>query len=91
MAASSAAPAAVDHAVPAEDLDAAVASVCADLVAGGPGALAEAKKLVRAIGATPAERVADLTAEWIARLRAGEEGQEGMAAFLEKRKPDWAE
>ncbi|HXJ35770.1 MAG TPA: enoyl-CoA hydratase-related protein [Candidatus Eisenbacteria bacterium] len=79
----------VDHAVPAEDLDAAVARVCADLVAGGPGALAEAKKLVRAIDATPADRIADLTAEWIAGLRAGDEGQEGMAAFLEKRRARW--
>ena len=31
----------------------------------------------------------DYTADIIARLRAAEEGQEGMAAFLEKRKPDW--
>ncbi len=79
----------VDHAVPGEDLDATVARVCSDLVAGGPGALAEAKKLVRAIVTTPADRVADLTAEWIARLRAGEEGQEGMTAFLEKRRARW--
>ena len=30
-----------------------------------------------------------LTADWIARLRAGDEGQEGMSAFLEKRPPRW--
>ena len=29
------------------------------------------------------------TAEIIAQLRAGEEGQEGLQAFLEKRKPSW--
>jgi methylglutaconyl-CoA hydratase len=31
------------------------------------------------------------TAEMIADLRVGPEGQEGMAAFLEKRKPKWSE
>ena len=79
----------VDHAVPAEDLDATVARVCQDLVRGGPGALAETKKLVRALRATAPDGVAGLTADWIARLRAGEEGQEGMSAFLEKRSPRW--
>ena len=80
----------VDHAVPDEELDATVARVCQDLVRGGPGALAETKKLVRALRATAPDRVAALTAEWIARLRAGEEGLEGMTAFLEKRPPRWA-
>jgi methylglutaconyl-CoA hydratase len=80
----------VDHAVPDEELDAAVARVCQDLVRGGPGALAETKKLVRALRATAPDGVAMLTADWIARLRAGEEGQEGMTAFLEKRPPRWA-
>jgi len=79
----------VDHAVPDEDLDATVARVCEDLVRGGPGALAETKKLVRALRATAPDGVAALTADWIARLRAGEEGQEGMTAFLEKRPPRW--
>ena len=79
----------VDHAVPDEELDATVARVCQDLVRGGPGALAETKKLVRALRATPPDGVAALTAEWIARLRAGEEGLEGMTAFLEKRPPRW--
>jgi methylglutaconyl-CoA hydratase len=31
------------------------------------------------------------TAEMIAKMRTSDEGQEGMAAFLEKRKPGWAE
>ncbi|MGH7895966.1 MAG: enoyl-CoA hydratase-related protein, partial [Candidatus Binatia bacterium] len=79
----------VDHAVPDEDLDATVSTVCADLLRGGPDALAEVKKLVRAIVATSPERVGELTAEWIARLRAGDEAQEGMAAFLDKRRARW--
>lgn len=79
----------VDHAVPEETLDATVAAVCRDLVAGAPGALAEVKRLVSTVAATPPERVGAVTAEWIARVRASDEGQEGMAAFLEKRKPHW--
>jgi methylglutaconyl-CoA hydratase len=79
----------VDHAVPDEDLDGRVAAVCRDLERGGPTALAETKRLVRSVVATPAEEVGALTADWIARLRAADEGQEGMQAFLEKRPPRW--
>ena len=79
----------VDHAVPDEELDSTVARVCQDLMRGGPNALAETKRLVRAVVATPPADVAALTADWIARLRAGDEGQEGMSAFLEKRPPRW--
>jgi methylglutaconyl-CoA hydratase len=79
----------VDHAVPDEDLDAQVATVCRDLARGGPTALAETKRLVHAVVATNADEVGALTADWIARLRAADEGQEGMQAFLEKRPPRW--
>ena len=79
----------VDHAVPDEDLDGTVARVCRDLMRGGPTALAETKRLVRAVTSTPADEIGPLTADWIARLRAADEGQEGMGAFLEKRPPRW--
>ena len=79
----------VDHAVPDEDLDRMVATVCQDLARGGPTALAETKRLVRAVSAAAPTDVAALTADWIARLRAGDEGQEGMSAFLEKRPARW--
>jgi methylglutaconyl-CoA hydratase len=80
----------VDHAVPEEELDQAVGRVCADLVRGGPSALAEVKHLVAAIRSTPPAGAGELTADWIARLRASDEGHEGMTAFLEKRPPRWA-
>jgi methylglutaconyl-CoA hydratase len=80
----------VDRVAPAAELDAAVAGVVAELAKGAPGAIAEAKKLVRDLAATDPAALPALTADLIARLRAAEEGQEGMAAFLEKRPPRWA-
>lgn len=61
---------------------------------GGPRAVSEAKALVlKVAGVDLAEQEKlDLhTAELIARLRVSEEGQEGLSAFLEKRKPGWQE
>jgi len=79
----------VDRVAPRAELDAAVTAVAADLVKGGPTALAHAKALVRDVVAADPDDVAELTVGLIARLRAGDEGQEGMAAFLEKRPPRW--
>ena len=67
----------------AEDLDAAVDAVLADLSAAGPSAARAAKELARA----PA--TAEETARQIAAQRTSEEGQEGLRAFLEKREPRW--
>jgi methylglutaconyl-CoA hydratase len=69
----------------ADDLDAAVERVVGELVTAGPEATREAKRLVReGPGGEGAARTA-------ARLRTGEEGQEGLRAFLERRKPSWTE
>jgi methylglutaconyl-CoA hydratase len=67
----------------AEELDAAVARVVAEVLSSGPKAVREAKKLIRE---RPPGRD---TAQIAARLRAGDEGQEGLRAFLERRTPDW--
>jgi len=72
--------------VPADRLDAAVAEVAADLLRGGPVAIAESKRLVR--DATAALTLPDLP-DRLAAVRAGAEGQEGLTAFLEKRDPAW--
>jgi len=55
-----------------------------------PNAVREAKKLVRDIAGLPIDDVllAD-TAGRIAAIRASGEGREGVASFLEKRKPSW--
>jgi methylglutaconyl-CoA hydratase len=80
----------VDVVCPADELDATVATVTEQLEQGAPGALAEAKKLIDAVSNLPPRDVLSSTAECIARLRAGEEAQEGMRAFLEKRAASWA-
>lgn len=80
----------VHQVVPAEGLDAAVAKVLADLAQGGPRAQAEVKRLTRAIAGRPVDAsVIAATSVSIAEARASSEGKEGVAAFLEKRKPGW--
>src|SRR5512133_91381 len=67
----------------ADDLDAAVDRVVGELLSAGPHAARWAKRLVRErpAGAEPAR--------WIAERRASDEGQEGLRAFLEKRRASW--
>ncbi len=76
--------------VPAAQLDAAVQAEVDRLLAAGPIAVAEAKHLVRRIAHHPAHPETDAhNADLIARLRVSPEGQEGLTAFFEKRKPGW--
>jgi methylglutaconyl-CoA hydratase len=75
------------------ELDAAVDRTLHWLLKGGPLAQREAKELVlRATGMTPAAQalVDRRNARLIARLRVSPEGQEGLAAFLDKRQPAWS-
>lgn len=72
-------------------LDEAVGEWIEALLKNGPQALAECKTLIRAIAGRPyGQKAIDFTVESIARVRVSPEGQEGLAAFLEKRRPDWA-
>ncbi|GBD43674.1 Enoyl-CoA-hydratase [bacterium HR40] len=59
------------------------------LLAGGPEALAEAKALVGTVAGREGSLVAETTARILAERRASREGQEGVLAFLEKRRPGW--
>lgn len=70
-------------------LDAARDAIAAGMMACGPIAVAESKKLVEDVAYRPIEEVMEETARRIARARVSEEGQEGVRAFLEKRKPNW--
>ena len=73
----------------AEDLDAAVEKKVGELLRAAPLAMRACKALALNVGHMPAEDARRYTAETIARLRVSEEGQEGLRAFLEKRKPGW--
>lgn len=75
--------------VPPAELDAAVDARVGELLKAGPQAVAEAKRLIRDVAFRSAESVRELTIELIANRRVTAEGQEGLSAFLEKRKPDW--
>ncbi|OGC93342.1 MAG: hypothetical protein A2W25_04890 [candidate division Zixibacteria bacterium RBG_16_53_22] len=77
--------------VPQEKLNNAVNSRIEQLLSSGPNALAMCKELLEKAPEMPEPEVGKYTAEVIARLRMGDEGQEGMKAFFEKRKPKWAE
>jgi methylglutaconyl-CoA hydratase len=79
----------VRAAVPEEDLDAAVEGRVQELLKAGPRAVAEAKALIREVAWRRVEDVQRYTVERIADIRISPEGQEGMRAFLEKRKPSW--
>jgi methylglutaconyl-CoA hydratase len=80
----------VHRVVPSEQLDAAVEQMVRAFLAAGPRALRETGKLLDAVwGRSPAE-AGDLTVQTIAEARVSEEGQEGVAAFFEKRPPRWA-
>jgi methylglutaconyl-CoA hydratase len=75
---------------PAEELDQKINGILGHLVAAGPNALTETKRLLAKVShqAISAE-IAEFTAVHIATTRAGKEAQEGMRAFFEKRPPSW--
>ena len=76
--------------VAAEKLDSFVEELLGHVLAGGPEAHLKIKALIRAVSGRPVDDalVAD-TAERIAEIRVSAEGREGIASFLEKRKPAW--
>ena len=84
----------VQQVVPTGDLDDTIDEQIALIRATAPSASRVTKQLLVAISGENIERQARLdvhTAKLIAELRVGAEGQEGLAAFLEKRRPAWSE
>ena len=78
--------------VPAERLELAVTAVVNNLRLAGPVALTQAKNLVQRVSGRTVAQQLELdrqNAALIAGLRVSDEGQEGLSAFLEKRKPSW--
>jgi methylglutaconyl-CoA hydratase len=73
-----------------EDTESRVRDIVAELKTAAPGAVRRCKQLINTVSqVNSVEESIDYTARMIADARAAPEGQEGMRAFLEKRKPDW--
>lgn len=73
-------------------LEAAAHRIAGEMLACAPGAVEDAKRLVDDVTGRVIDRdLMELTAHRIAGARVGSEGQEGVRAFLERRKPRWAE
>ncbi|MGH1359417.1 MAG: enoyl-CoA hydratase/isomerase family protein [Burkholderiaceae bacterium] len=80
----------IHESVAADQLEATRQAYLEHLLKAGPNSLGACKSLIRAVSgkAISEELVAD-TAARIGRARAGDEAQEGIAAFFEKRAPNW--
>jgi methylglutaconyl-CoA hydratase len=73
-----------------EKLDDDIGEILKHLTAGGPHALAKIKDLIRRVSSGSVDdAMIDDTAQRIAEIRVSPEGKEGIASFLEKRKPSW--
>lgn len=84
----------VHEVVDSDELDSVVERHIELFKQAGPVAAAECKLLVQTVASFTNQSSADqdvVTADWIARLRVSEEGQQGLRAFLDKQKPDWTQ
>lgn len=81
----------VNRVAPHDDLDKTVEELTERLITSGPNALRMAKELISSVPGMTLDQAKPYTAEMIARLRISDEGQEGIHAFFEKRKPAWAQ
>lgn len=79
----------VHEVVALSELDAAVDRLVAAIAGNGPLAVAAAKRLIRENTALSRDEAIENSVRAIAALRASPEGQEGLGAFLEKRRPAW--
>ncbi len=72
------------------DIDRVIAQLASSILTNGPRAVTAAKQLVAEVSGKPIDRtLIDSTCELIANIRVSTEGQEGLQAFLQKRRPHW--
>jgi methylglutaconyl-CoA hydratase len=79
----------INEAVPAEELNATVAAITADVLRGGPQALAATKQLLAKVPHMSTEAAFEWTQQLSAELFASPEAAAGMGAFLGKTDPPW--
>ena len=75
--------------VEADQMDRTVEDYVREILSAAPQAVAAAKALLKNVAGRPAQDSIGLTAETLAARRVSAEGQEGLRAFLEKRKATW--
>jgi len=80
----------IDFVVSEEEIDIEIEKYLKILVSSGPNAIKEIKKLVDNCEKLDVDNYKELTVKKIAELRVSQEGQEGINAFLEKRKTKWS-
>ncbi len=80
----------INGVVEEEKLDSAIQELVDEVLKGSPNALRVCKELLEKVPLQPFDKVKEFTADTLAHLRKSEEAQEGMKAFLEKRKPEWS-
>jgi len=73
-----------------DDLDTAIAAEVEPFLSCAPGAVADAKALIREIVAPPDQALIDKTVGLLVKRWESDESKEGIAAFFERRKPSWA-
>jgi len=81
----------IDFVIPEEEMDKKIQKYISILHSSGPKAIIEVKKLLNSYENFSIEDYKEHTVNIIAKLRASDEGQEGINAFLEKRKSKWSE
>ncbi len=79
----------IDYVVPEEEFDTKIWKYVEQIHSSGPNAIREVKNLVSKCQKMDVEEYKEYTVEKIAELRISEEGQDGINAFLDKRKPKW--
>ncbi len=79
----------VNRFYPDDQYDAEIDKLVKTILSSGPHAITMAKQLISDVPLMSSDQYKPYTAEMIARLRKSDEGQEGMDAFLNKRKPNW--
>lgn len=80
----------INYCAKEEELDSVVQEKIDMLLSSGPNAIAICKELLEKVPIQTPKEFIKYTAEVIASLRISDEAQEGMDAFLEKRKPKWS-
>ncbi|MGV9008722.1 enoyl-CoA hydratase-related protein [Brevundimonas sp.] len=81
----------IDMVLPEGSIDEFISMLTDSLTGNAPGAMGDAKRLVNDVAGQKIDHgLMEETAKRIARARISTEGQEGVGAFLEKRKPNWA-